>query len=187
MTRLWCVRHGPTHARTMVGWTDLPADLSDSAALARLSAALPDRPVVASTLSRARATAGAIAGQRPRLPDEPDLREIHFGDWENARFDAVPDQAALRAFWEDPGDRAAPNGESWTGFCTRVWAATDRLAAAHPDGLVMVVHMGVIMALIQRAAGLAPYDAMNHRLPPLSLTELSARPGGGTGRIGATP
>jgi alpha-ribazole phosphatase len=43
MTRLWLVRHGPTHARTMVGWTDLPADLSDVAALARLSAHLPRR------------------------------------------------------------------------------------------------------------------------------------------------
>ena len=28
MTRFWLVRHGPTHAKTMVGWTDLPADLS---------------------------------------------------------------------------------------------------------------------------------------------------------------
>jgi alpha-ribazole phosphatase len=28
----------------MVGWTDLPADLSDTAALARLSAHLPPRP-----------------------------------------------------------------------------------------------------------------------------------------------
>ena len=26
MTRLWLVRHGPTHAKSMIGWTDLPAD-----------------------------------------------------------------------------------------------------------------------------------------------------------------
>ena len=37
MTRLWWVRHGPTHAKAMVGWRDLPADLSDTAALARLA------------------------------------------------------------------------------------------------------------------------------------------------------
>ncbi|MCX8953857.1 histidine phosphatase family protein, partial [Ruegeria sp. NA] len=36
MTRLHLVRHGPTHAKTMVGWSDLPADLSDTAALRRL-------------------------------------------------------------------------------------------------------------------------------------------------------
>jgi broad specificity phosphatase PhoE len=41
MSRIWLVRHGPTHAKGMVGWTDLPADLSDGAALARLNAHLP--------------------------------------------------------------------------------------------------------------------------------------------------
>ncbi|MEY8841169.1 histidine phosphatase family protein, partial [Cribrihabitans sp. XS_ASV171] len=37
MTRLHFVRHGPTHAKGMVGWSDLPADLSDTALLDRLS------------------------------------------------------------------------------------------------------------------------------------------------------
>lgn len=53
MTRLWLIRHGPTHAKGMVGWTDLPADLSDTAQIARLRAALPDAPVVSSDLLRA--------------------------------------------------------------------------------------------------------------------------------------
>ena len=44
MSRLFLVRHGPTHAKTMVGWSDLPADLSDTAALARLSDHLPSHP-----------------------------------------------------------------------------------------------------------------------------------------------
>ncbi len=38
MTRFWLVRHGPTHAKAMIGWTDLVADLSDVETLARLSA-----------------------------------------------------------------------------------------------------------------------------------------------------
>ena len=59
---LWWVRHGPTHAKTMVGWTDLPADLSDRAQLDRLRAYLPDAPVVCSDLLRARQTADAVAG-----------------------------------------------------------------------------------------------------------------------------
>ena len=54
MSRFFWVRHGPTHAKTMVGWSDLPADLSDTARLARLSAHLPDgAPVVSSDLVRA--------------------------------------------------------------------------------------------------------------------------------------
>ncbi len=47
------VRHGPTHAKAMIGWTDLPADLSDTAKLARLEAMLPTGgKVVSSDLSR---------------------------------------------------------------------------------------------------------------------------------------
>lgn len=187
MTTLWCVRHGPTHARTMIGWTDLPADLSDTGALSRLSAALPDVPVVSSTLSRTVATADAIAGTRPRLAADPDLRELHFGEWEDKAFDAIPDQAALRRFWEEPGEETAPGGESWTEFSARVWGAADRLAAEHPGGLILVVHMGVIMALIQRSAGVTPYEALGHRIAPLSLTELSARPSGGVRQVGTLP
>ena len=81
--RLWLVRHGPTHAKGMCGWTDLPADLSDGAALNRLSLALPDAPVVSSDLlprARRPPTPSPTAG--PRLPHEPDLREMHFGAWE---------------------------------------------------------------------------------------------------------
>ena len=36
MTRILWVRHAPTHATGMVGWTDLAADLSDVGALARV-------------------------------------------------------------------------------------------------------------------------------------------------------
>ena len=57
MTTLWLVRHGPTHAKAMIGWTDLPADLSDAGAIARLRAALPDAPIVSSDLIRAVTTA----------------------------------------------------------------------------------------------------------------------------------
>ena len=83
MTRFWWVRHGPTHAKTMVGWSDLPADLSDHDAIARLAAYLPqDAIIVSSDLIRAIATADAVQANRHRLPHDPSLREMHFGDWE---------------------------------------------------------------------------------------------------------
>ncbi len=72
MSRIWLVRHGPTHAKGMVGWTDLPADLSDGAALARLNAHLPQVPVISSDLTRAVATADALHS----LPGRP-----HDADW----------------------------------------------------------------------------------------------------------
>ena len=98
MTQFFLVRHGPTHLKSMIGWTDAPADLSDVAALSRLSAHLPqDAVVVSSDLIRAVTTADAVQGTRPRLPHDPDLRELNFGRWEQrlyteaeAEDDAMP-------------------------------------------------------------------------------------------------
>ena len=174
MSRLFWVRHGPTHARTMVGWSDLPADLSDIARLQRLSSHLPgDALVISSDLSRAVSTADAIAGPRPRLPHDPDLREIHFGEWELQAFDTIKDQDHLRAFWDQPGDIHPPGGESWNQITTRVNAAVDRLLASHPGrDIIAVAHMGAILTQLQQALRITPYDAFGHRIDNLSVTEL---------------
>lgn len=172
MTTIWWVRHGPTHAKAMVGWTDVPADLSDQAAVARLREYLPAGvPVLSSDLSRTRATADAIAGARPRLPVERDLREIHFGNWEGKRVDEVTGAEAtrLRRFWDAPGEDPAPGGESWNTLLDRVDRAEARLTEAHDD-LIIVAHLGVIVSRLQRALGISPYDAFGHAIAPLSVT-----------------
>jgi len=173
MTRLHLVRHGPTHAKTMVGWSDLPADLSDTAALARLAAHLPHAPVISSDLSRAVATADALTGARPRLLHDADLREINFGAWELLTHSEVADQAHIRAYWEQPGDIAPPGGESWNMLCARVNGALDRLMQTHRGDLIVVVHFGVILTQVQRALGLSPYAAFAHKIDNLSVTTLS--------------
>lgn len=176
MSLLWLVRHGPTHARGMTGWTDLPADLSDTAALARLNAHLPQVPVVSSDLARAVATADRLAPRR-RLPHDPALREIHFGRWEGRLWAEAEaeDPALARRFWEAPGPVCAPGGESWDALTARTGAALARLAAAEPE-LIVVAHFGVIIAAIQLAAGLTPAAAMAHRIDPLSVTRLTLGP-----------
>ena len=173
--RVWLVRHGPTHARTFVGRTDLPADLSDTARLDRLAAALPDAPVVSSDLLRARATADALARGRPRLPHEPDLREFDYGAWENRAWDEI-DDPNLRRFLEDPGDLRAPGGESWNDLAARVTAAIDRLAT--PPDLIVVCHMGPILTQWARATGLPPGRAVAQPVAPLSLTRIDLEAGG---------
>jgi hypothetical protein len=86
MTRFWLVRHGPTHAKTMIGWTDLAADLSDTGALQRLAAHLPPgAPVISSDLSRAIATADALGPDRPRLPHDPAAGRSKMSDSSNCR------------------------------------------------------------------------------------------------------
>ena len=178
MRRLWLVRHGPTGAKGMCGWTDLAADLSDLPAIGRLSRALPEAPVVSSDLSRAVATADAIAGNRPRLPHEQDLREMHFGAWEmRTHAEAELEDATLaRALWAEPGEPAPPGGESWNALRARVEAALDRLLAATPE-LIAVCHFGPILVALQRARGLTAVEVFAQRVEPLSLTVLAERKG----------
>lgn len=174
MTRLWFVRHGPTHAKAMIGWTDLPADLSDTAKIARLRAHLPDAPVVSSDLMRAVQTADVLAPS-DRLAHDPDLREINFGDWDGKTFAQVEQTAPdlIRAYWETPGDIAPPKGESWNMVCARVDAAVDGYIAQGHRDLIVVAHFGVILTQVQRAMKISAYTAFSHRIENLSVTEIA--------------
>jgi alpha-ribazole phosphatase len=178
MTRLWWVRHGPTHAREMIGWTDRAADLSDHAAITRLRDHLPEAPVVSSDLSRARDTAAAI-GKGRSLPPQPALREIHFGDWEGLRFAQAEarDPALIRQFWEEPGAVAAPGGESWNDLSARVNAAADALIADHEGDLVVVAHFGAILTQVERALGISTTEAFAQKIDPLSVTCIEVHSG----------
>jgi alpha-ribazole phosphatase len=177
VTRFWWVRHGPTHAKTMVGWTDLPADLSDTAAVARLKVYLPrDALVVSSDLSRAITTADAIQANRTRLPHDCNLREMHFGAWEMRGFAEIEAEAPdhIRAFWEQPGDVRPPQGESWNDLGCRIDAAIDHLLSAHQGrDIIVTAHFGPILAALQRAKGLSPEAVFSHRIDNLSVTCLS--------------
>ncbi len=156
----------------MTGWTDLPADLSDEVRLTRLSDYLPKAPVVSSDLQRAVTTADAIERSRPRLPNDPDLRELNFGDWETRRFGDIKDEPLIRAFYETPGDVSAPGGECWNELCDRVNAAVERVSRNGPD-VILVAHMGTILTQVQRALGLSAYDTFARKIDNLSVTCLS--------------
>jgi len=176
VTRFWLVRHGPTHARTMVGWTDLPADLSDTATLARLSAHLPgDAPVISSDLARAIATADTLG--RRRLPHDAGLREMHFGQWEMRGFAEIEaeDPDRIRAFWDHPGDIRPPGGESWNDLCARTLASLGRLEGTAAD-IIVVAHFGPILAALQQAGCLTAEEALAHRIDNLSVTSLTFGP-----------
>ncbi len=177
MTRLWWVRHGPTHSKAFAGWRDIPADLSDLAALDRLNEHLPNGALlISSDLIRASATADTLAPGRHRLPHDPALREFHFGDWDGLTFTEVsarwPDLS--RQYWEEPGHVRPPGGESWLQAEARIHAAADALIAAHPGrDIILVAHFGVILTQYQRAAGIDPYAALAQPIDNLSVTCLT--------------
>ncbi|MFK7837671.1 MAG: histidine phosphatase family protein [Sulfitobacter sp.] len=177
MTTWHWVRHGPTHEKTFVGWRDVPADLSDTARIARLHAHLPDEAVlISSDLSRCITTADAIsAPARSRLPHHPDLREMHFGIWDGMHFRDVEarDPVISRAYWETPGDVQAPQGESWNETAARVNRVVDAMNAAHEGAhIICVAHFGVILTQVQRAMAATPVEAMAHKIDNLSVTTL---------------
>jgi alpha-ribazole phosphatase len=173
VTQFYLVRHAPTHAKVMIGWTDLAADLSDRAALDRLDACLPNAPVASSDLSRAVATADHLTGARPRLPNDPALREIYFGDWEQRSFAQAEAEnpALIRAFWETPGAVSAPGGECWDDLTARVWAAADRYL--HHDQIILVAHFGAILAMVQRGLAVTATQVFAHKIDNLSVTQVS--------------
>lgn len=176
MTRFWWVRHGPTHEKAFTGWRDVPADLSDSAALARLDDYLPQTAVLLSSdLIRASATADVLSGGRRRLSDSPALREFDFGDWDGKHFADVakthPDLS--RAYWETPGDVAPPGGESWNRAAQRVAQQVDSLMQNYNGrDIIIVAHIGVILTQVQLALGVTPQVAIGHKIDNLSVTSL---------------
>ena len=174
MTRFWFIRHGPTHQKAFTGWRDVPADLSDKAALARLSSALPATArVISSDLVRASATADALTGPRDRLDHDPALREFHFGDWDGKHWSdvAASHPQLSRDYWERPGDIAPPAGESWNAASARVSDAVRRLLLPQTD-VIVVAHFGAILTQVQQARGQTPFEALAQRIEPLSLTRL---------------
>ncbi|QFT58644.1 Putative phosphoserine phosphatase 2 [Sulfitobacter sp. THAF37] len=182
MTTWHWIRHGPTHEKTFVGWRDVPADLSDTPRLTRLTRFLPDTAlIVSSDLSRSITTADALETQaRHRLPHRDDLRELHFGDWDGKHFTEIEKThpELSRAYWETPGDITAPGGESWNDAAARVNRAVDTLNASHPEAhIIAVAHFGVILTQVQRALGVSATQAMAHKIDNLSVTEVHCHQG----------
>jgi probable phosphoglycerate mutase len=87
---------------------------------------------------------------------EADLREVFLGDWEGGEFRrriADGDPLALRMYAEQRWD-VIPGAEPAERFRERVTRGIERIAAAHPDQLVVaVVHGGVIGEVINIASG----------------------------------
>ena len=160
-TRLIAIRHGETAwnvGARIQGYLDIPLNDTGRWQARRAAGALAGEPITtvyASDLSRAFETAAAVAtvaGLQP-IPDEG-LRERHFGVFQGRTFAEIeaelPDQA-LRWRKRDP-DFAPEGGESLVTFRDRVVSTVDRLAARHPDELIVLVAVGGVMDVLYRSA-----------------------------------
>ena len=160
-TRLIAIRHGETawNVDTRIqGHLDIPLNDIGRWQAARAAEALAGEPIAAiyaSDLARAFETAGAVGRVAGiAVTPEPGLRERHFGVFQGRTFAEIeaesPDQA-MRWRKRDP-DFTAEGGESLNTFRDRVVATVSRLAARHPDALVVLVAHGGVMDVLYRAA-----------------------------------
>ncbi|MDE2570948.1 MAG: histidine phosphatase family protein [bacterium] len=181
--RVLLVRHGITEwnaGRRFQGQTDVDLSLLGRAQARALGKRLCDERFaccVSSDLRRARETAEVMLAEMsspPKLRLEPDLREMHFGQWEGLTFDEVsarwPDEAAN---FRRHTLLAPPEGERWSEFDARVSGAFERARSevSANDALLFVVHGGVIHALVRRLLGFGDRPAPIH-VDPAGITEL---------------
>jgi probable phosphoglycerate mutase len=164
-TELLLVRHGesealvPGHPFPLVDGHGDPALAPEGEAQAervgeRL-ARLPIDAIYVTTLRRTHQTAAPLAarlGLRPMV--EPDLREVHLGEWEGELYRQRVSEGhptALQMLVEQRWD-VIPGAETAEHLRQRVRGAVDRIVAAHPDQrVVAVVHGGVIAEIMAQA------------------------------------
>jgi probable phosphoglycerate mutase len=117
--------------------------------------------IYVTTLRRTAETAAPLAarlGIEPRV--EPDLREVHLGEWEGGTFRqrvVEQDPIAVRMLEEQRWD-VIPGAEPADVFATRVRAAITRIAETHADKTVVVVsHGGTIGQILADATSARPF------------------------------
>ena len=177
MKNWWWIRHGPTHAKCMVGWVDIAADLSDKSMLTKLDGYLPrEAKVISSDLSRAAETASAIENGRVRLDNEFDLREFNFGDWDGKNWQEISNNypKLSEEYWTQPGDIQPPNGESWNQSSKRINTCVDRInERVKCKNIIAVAHFGVILTQIQRAMRISAVEVLANKIENFSVTKIS--------------
>lgn len=118
--------------------------------------------VYVTTLRRTRQTAAPLLARLGMEPVvEPDLREVFLGEWEGGEFrrrvadgDPITQRMAAEQRWD-----VIPGAEPADEFGARVRRGIERIAAAHPDQLVVaVVHGGVIGEIMSIASGGAAFS-----------------------------
>lgn len=113
--------------------------------------------VYVTSLRRTHETAAPLVQRLGIEPEvEADLREVHLGEWEGgvlrmrvAQGDPLLGELLAQERWD-----VIPGAEPLETFHARTVGAIERIAAKHPDQVVVaVVHGGVIGQLLHHATG----------------------------------
>jgi probable phosphoglycerate mutase len=187
-TEVLLVRHGESRAATpdepfplVDGHGDPELHLNGHEQARLIAERLRHQPISAiyvSNLRRTHETAAPLAAHLGLEPVvDPDLREVFLGEWEGGLLrikahenDPIYQRVHLEERWD-----VIPGGESHEALNARLTRALKRIAARHPDELVVaVVHGGVIAHILAHATGARPFaftGADNGSISHIVITE----------------
>jgi probable phosphoglycerate mutase len=187
-TEILLVRHGESRAATpddpfplVDGHGDPELHLNGREQARLIGERLRHQPISAIYVSNLRRTAETAAplatylGLQPII--DPDLREVFLGEWEGGVLrikahenDPIYQRVHLEERWD-----VIPGGESHDALNARLTRALGRIAARHPEELVVaVVHGGVIAHILAHATGARPFafaGADNGSISHIVMTE----------------
>ncbi|WP_159521337.1 alpha-ribazole phosphatase [Sunxiuqinia indica] len=119
--------------------------------------------IFSSPLQRCRTLAQDLfPGDEIRYDDR--LKELHFGDWELQRWDAISQTAEAKAWFNDFVQVKCPRGEAFVDQIERANAFLDELRQEALEHVVLVTHGGILRALDCLLGGTAPLNAFQKRV-----------------------
>jgi broad specificity phosphatase PhoE len=173
VTTIFLARHGESDwnvENRFQGHTDRPLTergREQARALAELVLAENIEAIYTSPLSRALETA-SIVGAQTGLEFVPvdDLREVNTGSWSGLSRAEVQERFPEGFERWISGGSGWEDGETYEEMGERVLRGVRKIAAAHPDGRVLVIsHGGPIRAIHAAAAGVGIHEF--RRLQPV--------------------
>ena len=160
LRQILLVRHGETDGASSIryfGSTDVDLSEEGRAHMRQLAHQLASRRVdlwLASNLRRSWRSA-AIVSRGARVRIEPELREIHFGQWEGLTQEEIAARdPVLFQDWQAGRDGFEfPGGEARAAFRARVGRVLERLLAGQARFVAGVLHKGVIREVARQLTG----------------------------------
>lgn len=104
---------------------------------------------------------------------DPRLMELHFGDWEMQRWEAIA-RIDLDAWAKDYASAAPPNGESFSQLHARVLSFLEDVSNhSHGKNIAVITHGGIIRALLAEALHMPLKEAFRLVIDHASVSLIS--------------
>lgn len=148
------------------GISDVPVSGMFAAEVERIRKNLGENEfevVYSSPLQRCVLLANELSG-KSRIITDHRLTELNFGDWEMCSWDFIFESSAGKAWFSDYASVKCPNGESFSDQISRIASfLSDLIAESYPN-VLLVVHAGVIRALMCLLQAISPEKAFDTRV-----------------------